>query len=53
MNYFFFFRKLTARTNKFSGFFAPNGVNNSGPTTTSNQNPVITFQDPSTQRYFK
>ena len=53
MNIFIFmFRKITtARANKFSGFFASNSES-----TDSNNNPIITFQDPlnpSTQTYFK
>ncbi len=49
---FYFFRKLTARSNKFSGFFASNNLNHSEPTN-SNHNPIITFQDPTTQTYSK
>ncbi|CAF1125586.1 unnamed protein product [Rotaria sordida] len=45
-------RKMTSRSNKFSGFFASNSFNNSN-TNDSNNNPIITFQDPSTQTFFK
>jgi hypothetical protein len=46
------FRKMTARSNKFSGIFAANSLNHAEPTN-SNHNPGITFQDPSIQSYFK
>ncbi|CAF3507272.1 unnamed protein product [Rotaria socialis] len=45
-------RKMTPRTNKFSGFFASNSFHNPEPNT-SHPNPIITFQDPSTQTFFK
>jgi hypothetical protein len=45
-------RKMTARANKFSGFFASTSLNSSEQTN-SKQNPVITFQDPTAQTYFK
>ena len=48
----FMLRKMTARPNKFSGFFASNSLSNSG-TTNGSHNPIITFQDPSTESYFK
>ncbi|CAF1036551.1 unnamed protein product [Rotaria sp. Silwood1] len=45
-------RKMTPRVNKFSGFFASKSFNNPDPNN-SNENPIITFQDPSTQTFFK
>ncbi|CAM4788994.1 unnamed protein product [Rotaria magnacalcarata] len=45
-------RKMTPRTNKFSGFFASNSFHNPEPNN-SHPNPIITFQDPSTQTFFK
>ncbi|CAF5189688.1 unnamed protein product, partial [Rotaria sp. Silwood1] len=44
--------KMTPRVNKFSGFFASKSFNNPDPNN-SNENPIITFQDPSTQTFFK
>ncbi len=49
---FFIFRKLTARSNKFPGIFASNSLNHTEPTN-SHPNPVISFQDPTVQSYFK
>lgn len=50
----FVYRRVTPRSNKFSGYFASNSlVNGDSNHPNPNPNSVITFQDPSTQNFFK